>query len=169
MYANTFGKALTNRGIEAFVYEAAAGAQPETVLDTSLREVRGSDVFVGLFFQKFPEVTTKEFSEARSLKKPCFIYVREKNVPRDAELESFLRSEVYDLEKGVSYAFFDSSLKLAEQIGDDVLAWLVRRHRELTAEVNANRVSKDELARLQTRIYPASVHHARFPSEGHRH
>ena len=52
---SVLNKALEDRGIEPFVYEAAAGAQPDTITETSLRELRESDVFIGLFWQKHPE------------------------------------------------------------------------------------------------------------------
>ncbi len=42
-------KALTDRAIEAMVYETSMGAQPETVLSSSLRAVEESDIYVGLF------------------------------------------------------------------------------------------------------------------------
>jgi hypothetical protein len=41
---------LERRGISAFVYENDAGAQPETVVETSLRELRDADVCVRPFF-----------------------------------------------------------------------------------------------------------------------
>ena len=144
-------EALSGRGISAFVYESAR-RRPESVVDTSLRELRSCDVFVGIFWQKFPQVTVQEFEEARTSGKPRFIYIRDKNSPRDADLEAFLRTEVYDLAKGVSYDYFDGAVKLSRQIGDDVMSWLVRRNRELTAEISANRVSTDELVKMQREI-----------------
>jgi hypothetical protein len=149
--------ALGERGISAFVYESAAGAQPETVVETSLRELRLSDVFVALFWQEYPKVTVVEFQEARTTGKPCFAYIRDKNRTRDSDLDRFLTSDIYDLTKGISYTFFDSALKLGGKIGDDIMSWLVRRNRELTAEVAAQRVSNDEIAKLQNEIHRLQV------------
>jgi hypothetical protein len=109
-------------------------------------------VCAAIFWKRYPKVTTQEFKEARTLGKPCLVYVREKDASRDPELDTFLKAEVYDLAKGVSYDYFDSAVKLGQRIADDVMSWLVRRNRELTAEVAAQRVSKEELAKLQSEV-----------------
>src|SRR5262245_14527857 len=73
---------LGERGIDAFVYEASAGAAPESIIDTSLRGVKEADVFVGLFWKRFPKATTQEFEQARSSELPCFVYIRHKDLVR---------------------------------------------------------------------------------------
>jgi uncharacterized protein YjbI with pentapeptide repeats len=146
------GAALKERGIEAFVYEEKAGARPGTVVETSLEEVEKADVYVGLFWQKYGPVTVEEFRHARQHRKPCLIYIRDKDIQREKALEDFLQDEVYDLDKGVTYDYFDSAVKLGEQVADDIMAWLVRRHREMTAEIQEARVSRDEIARLQAEV-----------------
>lgn len=145
-------KALQDHGIDAWVYETHAGARPEDVEKTSLYEVRVSDIYVGLFWEKYGEVTVQEYRHARAVNKPCFVYIRDKNCQRDKELSDFLKDEVYDLQKGVTYDYFDSALRLGEQIADDIMAWLVRRHREMTAEIRQARVSLDEIIRLQAEV-----------------
>jgi predicted NACHT family NTPase len=145
-------KALEDRGIDAWVYENHAGAQPETVEETSLREVEESDIYVGLFWEKFGEVTAKEFQHARAIGKPCFVYIRDKDIQREEFLKNFLISEIYDLTKGVTYDYFDSALNLGEQIASDIMGWLVRNHREMTAEIKEARVSLDEIARLKAEV-----------------
>lgn len=142
-------KALEEKGIHAWVFESDAGARPEDVLETSLSEIEASDIYVGLFGEKYGDVTVKEYHYARSLNKPCFVYIRNKSFTREQKLENFLRAEVYDLQKGVTYDFFSSAIKLAEQVANDIMAWLVKLHRERTAEIREARVSKDEIARLQ--------------------
>ncbi len=145
-------KALDDRGIDAWVYEAHAGARPEGVVETSFSEVEAADIYVGLFWQKYGEVTVQEYRRARALDKPCFVYIRDKDLQREEELEDFLRDEVYDLRKGVTYDYFDSAVELGEQAAGDIMAWLVRRHREMTAEIQEARVSVDEVARLQGEV-----------------
>jgi uncharacterized protein YjbI with pentapeptide repeats len=145
-------KALDDKGIEAWVYEAHAGARPEDVVETSLSEVEAADIYVGLFWEKYGEVTVQEYRHARALDKPCFVYIRDKDIQREQALEDFLRAEVYDLHVGVTYDYFDSAVQLGEQVADDIMAWLVRRHREMTAEIQAARVSQDEIARLQAEV-----------------
>src|SRR5690242_19435592 len=102
-------KALDDKGIKAWVYEADAGARPEGIIETSLREVDISDVYVGLFGEKYGEVTVQEYRYARSLKKPCFVYIRDKECQREEQLEDFLKSEIFDLHQGVTYDYFDST------------------------------------------------------------
>jgi hypothetical protein len=145
-------KALDDRGIEAWVYEAHAGARPEDVVETSLSEVEAADIYVGLFWQKCGEVTVREYRHARTLGKECFVYIRDKDIQREKALEDFLEDEIYDLEKGVTYDYFDSAVELGEQVADDIMAWLMRRHREMTAEIQAARVSQDEIVRLQVEV-----------------
>ena len=127
--------ALDDKGIHAWVYESRAGARPEDVVETSLSEVEASDIYVGLYWEKYGDVTAEEYHYARGLNKPCFVYIRDKNFTREQKLENFLRAEVYDLQKGVAYDYFDSAIKLGEQVADDIMAWLVKRHREMTAEI----------------------------------
>ena len=145
-------KALDDRGIEAWVYEAHAGARPEGVVETSLDGVEAADIYLGLFWQKYGEVTVQEYRHARALGRPCFVYIRDKDLQREKALEDFLRDEVYDLQKGVTYDYFGSAVELGEQASDNIMAWLVRRHREMTAEIQEARVSQDETARLQAEV-----------------
>jgi hypothetical protein len=146
------GKALTDRSIEAFVYEESAGARPETVVTTSLREVEEADIYVGLFSQKYGQVTVEEYRHARKHNKPCFIYIRDKDLHREPEMEAFLKAEVYDLTKGVTYDYFDSALQLGDAVARDVVAWLERRYRELSAQVRAAQVSREEIERLKAEV-----------------
>ncbi len=97
-------------------------------------------------------MTVQEYRHARSLSKPCFIYIRDRGIERDQALESFLNDEVYDLKQGVTYDYFYGAKPLIEQAANDILAWLVQRHREMTAELIGVRVSKDEINRLRAEI-----------------
>ena len=149
---DTIDHALEQRGIDAWVYENNAGARPETITKASLEEVELSDVFVAVFWKQFGEITAKEFQHARSLGKPCFVYVRDKDLAREKLLEDWLSTNVYDPNTGLAYEFFDSARSLGKQIADDVMAWLVRSHREMTAQIDSARVSADELTRLQHEV-----------------
>src|SRR5271157_2564493 len=145
-------EALDKRGLLAWVYEDSAGARPEGIGETSLTEVEDSDIYVGLFWRKYGEVTIKEYRRARALDKPCFVYIREKDAKRDKNLKEFLQAEIYDLSKGVTYDYFDSALQVAHQIADDIMNWLVRRHRQMTAEIRESRVSQDAIDALQKEV-----------------
>jgi hypothetical protein len=145
-------KALTDHGIEAVVYEANIGARPDTVVYTSLSEVQESDVYVGLFWMKYGDITIQEYRHARKLNKHCFIYVRDKNLRRDRALEDFLQREVYDPYTGVTYSYFESALQLGNAVAKDIMDWLERRYRELSAQINAAAVPVEELDRLRTNL-----------------
>ena len=140
--------ALNHQRIEAFVYESNLGARPNTIVHTSLRQVEEADVYVGIFWKKYGEVTILEYNHARQLKKPCLIYVRDKDVERDSELESFLKREIYPAHTGVTYKFFVGALELGSAIAKDVMEWLVGRYRELSAHINVAETSFEEIKRL---------------------
>lgn len=143
---------LDDGKINAWVYEAHAGARPESVIETSLKEVEAADIFVGLFWRKCGEVTVQEYHHARHLGKPCFIYIRDKNIQREEELEFFFRTEIYELKQGITYDYFDSAIKLGKQVAEDIMSWLIRRHREMTAEIQEAHISKTEIANLQAKV-----------------
>jgi predicted NACHT family NTPase len=145
-------ESLLVRGIDAWVYEARAGARPDDVVRASLSEVEAADIYVGLFWQEYGEVTAKEYQHARALRKPCFVYIRDKDLSRNAALEEFLRTDVYDLRAGIGYSYFDSASRLGSQVGDDIMAWLVRQHREMSAAIQAAQVSTTEIERLRAEV-----------------
>src|SRR5579864_8570504 len=103
---------LERRGINAWIYENDVSAAPDTVVATSLRQVDEADVYVGLFWQRYGKVTIEEYEQARLRAKPCFVYIRDKVCKRDDNLETFLQKEIYDLQKGVTYKFFDRASEL---------------------------------------------------------
>jgi hypothetical protein len=122
-------KALSDIYVEAFVYEKDAGARDASVVVTSLSEVERSDVVVALFSQSYGHVTGTEFLHARKLKKPCLVYLEGKNLQRDDKLDEFLRKEVYDLQRGITYAYFEDVVELGEKVGRDIMRLLVEVHR----------------------------------------
>ena len=69
------------------------GAAPSTPLDASLKAVRESDIYVGIFGKKYSDVTKKEYEEAIKNKKPPFIYIK-KISPRDAKLSDFIETTI---------------------------------------------------------------------------
>lgn len=71
------GRTLKNHGVHAWVYEAQIGARPETVEETSVRNVYDWDIFIGLFGAKYGAVTIQEYQRARELNKPGWGDARE--------------------------------------------------------------------------------------------
>lgn len=145
-------RTLVDRGIDAWIHEDHAGARPESVVETSLRAAEVADIYVGLFWRKYGEVTIQEYRHARKLDRPCFIYVRDRSCRREPRLEAFLRAEVYDPHRGVNYDYFDSAVSIGKQVADDIMAWLVRQHREMAAEIHRVRTFQDELAHLWAEV-----------------
>jgi len=145
-------RALRDKGIRGRIYEKDVGASPLGVEDTSLFEVEQSDVYVGLFWKEYGEITIKEYRQARDLRKPCFVYIRDKDVARQPLLDNFLKTEVYDLRKGVTSAYFNSAVELAEKVASDIIVWLVQQYREGTAAIRQASVSKQEIARFKDEV-----------------
>jgi Domain of unknown function (DUF4062)/Pentapeptide repeats (8 copies)/NACHT domain len=143
---------LDAKGVSAWVYEYDGSASPDTVVTTSLRQVDEADVYVGLFGKLYGKVTIEEYRRAKETAKPCFVYIRDKDRKRDDNLETFLREEIYDPQKGVTYKFFERVSELSELIAEDILAWLVRRYWEMTAELQQAHISQKEMVSLQTEI-----------------
>lgn len=143
---------LIERGIDAWIHETHAGARPESVVETSLRATEAADIYVGVFWRKYGRVTIQEYRHARALNRPCFIYIRDKHCHRDTELEEFLSVEVYDPQRGVNYDYFDSAVALGKRVADDIMAWLVRRHREMMVELQHAQAARAEIVRLRDEL-----------------
>jgi hypothetical protein len=144
--------ALNNKGFLGWIYETGAGARPESTLETSLKEVEAADIYVGLFWKELGEITAREYLRAVSLRKPIFVYIRDKERVRSPELEAFLGREILDPRKGVTYSYFDDPVKLSDQVSEDIMDWLVRRHKEMTAEIDSARISRREIERLKAEV-----------------
>lgn len=143
---------LQKKGLDPFIFESDSRAQPENVVTTSLEELERCDLYVGLFERKFGEVTAKEFLHARKKAKPCFIYIRDKDAEREPELEAFLTQHVRSIELGVTYEYFTGVMQLGEQVAEAILSWLVKRHREMTADLSLAQASQTELDRLKAEV-----------------
>ncbi len=98
------------------------GADPLSVLEASLKAVRESDIYVGIFGRKYSEVTMVEYQEAVKLKKPIFAYVkRARN--RDKRVEKFI---IEVLKRDFKYFLFGSETKeLTQQLEVDLKNFIV--------------------------------------------
>jgi len=92
------------------------GAYSSDVLDASLRAVRHSNVYLGLFGSKFSDATAEEFREAVKYSKPCFIYVK-KVTRKDDILEKFIDDEIKSRFK---YHPFRTNIELIKQVESDL-------------------------------------------------
>jgi predicted NACHT family NTPase len=142
-------RGLQKKGIQAWVYESHSIARPVSVLESSLSAVDTADVYIGLFWQQYGSVTVEEFRRARQVKKPCLIYIRERDAKRDSALDEFLHEHVLDVAKEVTFGYFTSSYLLGQQVANDVLTWLVRRYRELMHDISGLRHSPEHVLRVE--------------------
>ena len=145
-------QALHGSGFDAFVYESGAGARPDSIEEASLSQVEATDIYLGIFDTTFGPVTIEEFRHARRLNKPCLVYIRDRDAQREPKLERFLNSEVLDAQTGIAPWYFDSATELAKRAADDILAWLVRQHRILSAQLRDAATSAEEQARLRKEV-----------------
>ena len=120
--------------------------------ESSIRVVEATDIFVGLYWKRFDRVAEQEFSQAQRCQKPCFIYIRDQGIKREKALEEFLQLHIYNPKQGINSNYFDSAVKLGEQVADDIMRWLVRQHREMTAEIQKAQISQDKINRLQAEV-----------------
>jgi hypothetical protein len=135
-------------GIDPFVYENDAGALPEDPETASLREVGRSEVFVLVIDDSWGEITEREYDRARELNKPCFVYERMGASHDDPELRRFLKK--LSGPRGVpSRGSFRNATDLADKIAKDVLGWLVREYRRLSAERLATDSTSQRASELQ--------------------
>lgn len=92
------------------------GASADNTTDASIKAVRKSDIYIGIFGEQYSEITVKEYREAVLKKIPCFIYVKKiKN--REVKLSEFLKN---DVESKFKFHEFSSNKKLLEQIETDL-------------------------------------------------
>src|SRR5262245_44544130 len=84
-------EALLQLRIDAWTFEADAGARPNSVRETFLEEIGAADLYIGLFWKELGDYTQEEFEHARRLQKTVLVY--EKRIElhgRHPRLQSFL-------------------------------------------------------------------------------
>jgi len=69
------------------------GADSADILEASLKGVRDSDIYVGIFGRKYSQITLREYGEAVRNRKPCLIYLK-KARNRDVSLKEFVEQEL---------------------------------------------------------------------------
>ncbi len=119
----------------AWLWEKDAGARPEPIRSTYLKEVEACDIYIGLFWQGYGQYTIDEYRHARALKKPCLVYQKDFDIhPRDPQLTSFLH-EINQVEnpEGLtvwSFRNHETPEQMAQKIQDDVMHLLITQFRE---------------------------------------
>ena len=116
--------ALSALYVDAFVFEADAGARPGTIRETYLQELADSDLYIGLFWNSYGEYTIDEFESARAANKDCLIYEKREAIEgvRDPALQAFL-NRLEKVEAGLTMHRFHRLDELAAFVKKDVAMW----------------------------------------------
>lgn len=128
-------RASAKKTIEKFGLEAEGSevrpASANPVTSEYSDEARTSDVYVGIFWQKFSEPTKTEFDIARREDIPPLIFIKKlkDNEKREAELEEFLK-RISDAQIGITYREYDNSVDLEEKLSQALSHLLSRKFRD---------------------------------------
>jgi hypothetical protein len=94
------------------------GADATNVVESSLKAVRESDIYVGIFGRKYSETTMKEYKEAVKYRKPCLTYVKKvKRALRETKLSEFVEN---NLRNEFQYFEFRANKDLIAQVDIDL-------------------------------------------------
>ncbi len=111
------------------------GSRDETTQRASLDEVNRSQVYVGIFGERYGSgITEDEYRRARELKLPCFIYTKdEKTIPaewleKDATKDARLKALMKDLHGAHTVVPFNNPDDLAAKVTADLHRWLFEHY-----------------------------------------
>lgn len=112
------------------------GSRPETPRDVSLAEVNRCDVYIGIFAHRYGSgITEAEYRRAQERNLPCFIYLKDENVPvlpsfieSDRDEAAKLKALKSDLKARHTISYFKSPDNLATEVLADL-------HKHLTREL----------------------------------
>jgi hypothetical protein len=124
--------ALAHYRMYGWLWEKDAGARPESIRQTYLKEVESCDLYIGLFWLGYGPYTIEEFEHARLHHKPCLIYEKHVQIDqRDPQLQTFLnRIGQVDNPEGLTICRFKTAEELAECVQQDVTGLLTRSFQE---------------------------------------
>jgi hypothetical protein len=143
---------LRDKLFDPWVYESDVRLGQEDIVKTCLRELELCDIYVGVFWREFGQVTVDEFRYALALGKIRLVYVLDEHLTRDPQLEAFLRAEVFDLSRGLPFRYVSSATALAELVTKDVMYSIKRRFLELTASLQVAPIPATEANRIRAEV-----------------
>jgi hypothetical protein len=117
------------------------GADSRDILDASLKAVKNSDIYLGVFGHNYSEITIKEYREAVKRRKPCLTYVK-KDVQRHKKLTKFIEEE---LKNQFKYYPFKGEKDLYKQAENDLKRFIFET---LEDGLEARKQKKEEVQRL---------------------
>ena len=122
---------IHNLPFKPVMFEYEFGSHPSSPKQTSLEYVRDSDIFVGIFSERYGSllpkegisITEREYMEAKKFGKYTLIYVKEtEENKREEKLRDFLK-KIGDIEKGSTLSKFKNQYELKEKIMNDLLEY----------------------------------------------
>jgi len=142
------------------------GAETTNPVEASIKAVRNSDIYVGIFGSEYSETTMKEYREAIRLGRPCLTYVK-KLEKRDEKLSRFIDEDLAD---EVTYSSFRRTADLTKQLKTD-LKRLISETLSIGFEEMAKKkkefavIEKEEKTKLESAANEDPLERARFAIE----
>lgn len=130
------------------VFAEGFGARPGAPREECLKAVRESDIYIGLFWQRYGYITDRgvsateeEYQEARDTGKPILIYIKEP-AQRELLLTRFLR-DLQDYGTGHLRSTFSALGELKEQVKRDVMRLVSQMARQKPDSPSEKQPSSD--------------------------
>jgi hypothetical protein len=116
---------LERRDIGGWLFEVDGDAREHSIRETSLREVEAADLYIGLFWRKYGEVTAAEYEHARRMGKSCLIFEKRTDLEpgRESGLRDFL-GRVGQIDRGVTVSWFTTLGDLEDKVTRSVSGWV---------------------------------------------
>jgi len=116
--------ALEDVGMDPWVYESDAGARSQSIQKTYVEELKGADLYIGLFWKGFGQYTVEEYQLAEELKKDRLIFQKRtaSEDDRDPQLRAFL-ARLNDVRKGLTVQWFNDAEDIPNLVKDAAAGW----------------------------------------------
>jgi len=113
------------------------GARTEASRKACVEKVEKSDIYLGIFYDRFSEPTAEEYYEAVKLGKDILIYIKEPK-KREERLSSFIE----ELKRKHIISEFRNVVDLEERVRDDLLGVVTREY----LKTQSQRMKKQDIA-----------------------
>ncbi len=153
-------EALKVYNMRGWLWEKDAGARPEPIQSTYLKEVEACDIYIGLFWLGYGQYTIEEYEHARKKQKPCLIY--EKNVrvdQRSSELTAFLNT-IHRVNDGLTSCYFKDAAELTSRVQEDVMRLLTTTFRNNRRQPDMNVQNRSGSITTRASDHSIAVHHS---------
>lgn len=143
--------------LRPWVFEFTAPASEKSIRETYLKYLKGSALYIGLFWNAHGEWTIDEFERAAEWQIDRHIYVKNvDNDKRDAKLTKFLKKHS-DVTSGLTHKWFTSIEDLCEAVKVSVEAWIRDYLPGRRGAQSAILAKKDNLGALEAELAPKLI------------